>query len=238
MKNLNNCPICNSTNFKPFIDCKDYSTTKEVFSVVSCSSCKFTFTNPRPKDESLGKYYLSDSYISHTNTSKGLFENLYQIVRKYAIRQKLNLLNQLSNKKIHLDIGCGTGEFLNACKTAAYKVKGIEPSNIAREKAIKNYSLDISENTDLEQFKASSFETISMWHVLEHVPDLNKTIENLKLQNLNYFQNLALEAPLQESTVRSAVDRLNHGQTQTCPLPCRLPSRGRPPWAYPCWPAL
>ena len=54
--------------------------------------CNFTFTNPRPEDENLGAYYISNKYISHTNTSKSLFEKLYQIVRKYAIGQKVSVL--------------------------------------------------------------------------------------------------------------------------------------------------
>ena len=178
MKELSNCPVCSGGDFLSLLICNDYSTTKEDFTIVSCNSCDFTFTNPRPTDENLGKYYLSDKYISHTNTSKGLFETLYQIVRKYAISQKLKLLIRFSESKNHLDIGCGTGEFLNACKNAGFKIKGIEPSELARKKAIKNYNLDIYENTDLSQFENSSFHTITMWHVLEHVPNLNETIEN------------------------------------------------------------
>ena len=178
MKKLNSCPVCSGGNFSNLLMCNDYSTSKEDFTIVSCNSCDFTFTNPRPADKNLEKYYLSDKYISHTNTSKGLFETLYQIVRKYAISQKLKLLIRFSESKNHLDIGCGTGEFLNACKNAGFKTKGIEPSELARKQAIKNYNLDIYENTDLSQFENSSFHTITMWHVLEHVPNLNETIEN------------------------------------------------------------
>ena len=180
MKELSNCPVCSGGDFLSLLICNDYSTTKEDFTIVSCNSCDFTFTNPRPTDENLGKYYLSDKYISHINTSKGLFENLYQIVRKYAIVQKLKLLVSFSASKNHLDIGCGTGEFLNACKNAGFRTKGVEPSELARKQAIKNYNLDISKNTDLRQFDNASFNTITMWHVLEHVPNLNDTIEQLE----------------------------------------------------------
>ena len=145
MKKLNSCPVCSGGNFSSLLVCNDYSTSKEDFTIVSCNSCDFTFTNPRPTDENLGKYYFSDKYISHINTSKGLFENLYQIVRKYAIVQKLKLLVSFSKSKNHLDIGCGTGEFLNACKNAGFRTKGVEPSELARKQAIKNYNLDFQE---------------------------------------------------------------------------------------------
>ena len=177
---LDNCPVCSDGNLLKKLDCIDHSTSKEKFTIVSCETCDFTFTNPRPKDNSLAKYYKSDMYISHTNNTKGLFNWMYHTVRKYAIGTKLNLLKRTSKNKNHLDIGCGTGEFLNACKKAGYKTKGIEPSELAREQAIKNFNLSISGNTNLTQFKESQFDSISMWHVLEHVTSLNETIEEFK----------------------------------------------------------
>jgi len=178
MIELSSCPICNGRDFSKIFNCKDHSTSKENFTIVCCNNCDFTFTNPRPKEDDLGKYYISEKYISHTNTSKGLFEILYQIVRKYAIWKKLKLLESIAKSKNHLDIGCGTGEFLNACKGAGFRTKGIEPSKLAREQGVNNYNLDVIGNTDLSQFDDDSLHTISMWHVLEHVPNLNETIEH------------------------------------------------------------
>ena len=175
---LDNCPVCSGSNLLNKLDCLDHSTSKEKFTIVSCETCDFTFTNPRPKNNSLGEYYKSDMYISHTNNTKGLFNWMYHTVRKYAIGTKLNLLKRTSKKKNHLDIGCGTGEFLNACKSAGYNTKGIEPSKLAREQAIKNFNLSVSENTNLDQFQKNQFDSLSMWHVIEHIPSLNKTIED------------------------------------------------------------
>ena len=173
---LDKCPVCLNKNLAKKLHCTDHTSSKEKFTIVSCETCDFTFTNPRPKDKSLGDYYKSDMYISHTNSSKGLFNWMYQTVRKYAIGTKLTLLKSVTDFECHLDIGCGTGEFLNACQQAGFKVKGIEPSKLARKQAINNYSLSVSEDTNLEQFKDAKFDSISMWHVLEHVPNLIKTI--------------------------------------------------------------
>ena len=173
---LDKCPVCLNKNLAKKLHCTDHTSSKEKFIIVSCETCDFTFTNPRPKDKSLGDYYKSDMYISHTNSSKGLFNWMYQTVRKYAIGTKLTLLKSVTDFECHLDIGCGTGEFLNACQQAGFKVKGIEPSKLARKQAINNYSLSVSEDTNLEQFKDAKFDSISMWHVLEHVPNLIKTI--------------------------------------------------------------
>ena len=173
---LKNCPLCFGERLAKKIDCIDHSTSKEKFTIVSCETCNFTFTNPRPKDESLAEYYKSDMYISHTNNTKGLFNWMYQTVRNYAIGTKVSLLKSVKKSGRHLDIGCGTGEFLNACKNAGFSTEGIEPTELARKQAIENFNLSVSKNTNLEQFQNNKFDSISMWHVLEHVPNLNETI--------------------------------------------------------------
>ena len=176
---LKECPSCNSSSINKKLSCCDHTTSKETFTIVSCGTCGFTFTNPRPKEENLENYYNSEMYISHTNKKSGLFNWMYQTVRRYTIISKLKLLKSICKKGVHLDIGCGTGEFLNACEGAGYTTKGIEPSKKARDQARSNYSLDVSKSTELSQFKTEEFSSISMWHVLEHVPELNKTIIEL-----------------------------------------------------------
>jgi len=160
--------------------CKDHTASKEIFNIVSCETCSFTMTNPRPNTEKIGKYYDSEMYISHTNNSKGIFNWTYQKIRRYAIKQKIALLKKESAKGSHLDIGCGTGEFLNACKEAGFKAEGVEPSEKARIKAVKNYNLPISNDASLLQYKDAEFDSISMWHSLEHIPELNDTILQIK----------------------------------------------------------
>ena len=68
--------------------------SKEKFTIVSCETCDFKFTNPRPEDKKLGDYYKSDNYISHTNSQTGLFNKLYHFVRKTSINIKLKLIKQ------------------------------------------------------------------------------------------------------------------------------------------------
>ena len=170
------CPVCNSSKFKKFFLCKDFSSSQEHFKIVSCETCGFKITNPRPKDEELSKYYVSENYISHTNTKKGLTSKFYQLARKIAVKQKTRLLINFSSKKMHLDIGCGTGEFLNSCKKKNFNVIGVEPSELARKQAIKNYGLEVLSDTSLKQFKDNTFDSVSMWHVLEHVSNINETI--------------------------------------------------------------
>ena len=73
MIQLKKCPVCESNKLNVFMLCKDFSVSQENFTIVSCETCGFKFTNPMPRKNEIGKYYDSDKYISHTNSKKGLF---------------------------------------------------------------------------------------------------------------------------------------------------------------------
>ncbi len=180
MEKLNYCPICKSSQIKLFLVCKDNTVSRETFDIVECISCGFKFTNPRPDEDKLGAYYKSDEYVSHSNSSKGFVHSIYQIVRKYTLLKKLQLISKYYKTGNILDIGCGTGEFLKTFKDAKWKTFGIEPSLDVREIAIKNYGLDIRGEAEIKKLETEGFDVITMWHVLEHVPELNDRIDDLK----------------------------------------------------------
>ena len=181
METLPSCPICDHKSFNPFLVCKDHTVSKKDFNIVSCVACGFKFTNPRPLESDLGAYYQSADYISHSNTRKGLISKLYQFVRNYTLGKKLKLINKLNKGPgTILDIGCGTGEFLNVCKHAGWITKGIEPDAGARNYGISQYGLDVADEEALKGLANASCDIISMWHVLEHVPHLNARIQELK----------------------------------------------------------
>ncbi len=178
MITLNNCPVCNKTNLKFFLLCKDYTVSNETFQIVSCDACGFKFTNPRPPEDKLGDYYKSEDYISHSDTSKGLISKLYKAVRSYTLRGKVNLIEKHSVKGNLLDYGCGTGVFLSAAKSSTWNVYGIEPDSGARHLAGKHIGKEVF--SDIVSAKSSltdvSFNCITLWHVLEHVTKLNDTL--------------------------------------------------------------
>ena len=182
MKNekLKNCPICGNEKHCLTINAIDYTVSKEKFEIVECQHCKFVFTNPRPDQESIGKYYESDTYISHTNSKETLFEKVYHLVRNYTLKSKLNIINRYAeNNKSILDYGCGTGAFLSICKQNGWKIEGIEPNISARNQTEDSLNQKIFENKD-EIETSKKYKVITLWHVLEHVHELNETFEWLK----------------------------------------------------------
>ncbi len=182
METLSTCPLCGSSQLSSFLECTDYTVSKEKFKITECESCGFRFTNPRPEEGVAGDYYKSEDYISHSNTTKGIINKVYRRVRKITLKNKYHLVASASGKSTGnlLDIGCGTGEFANTCAKFGWKVKGIEPSGMAREFAKKEYGLEVADAGSLNSFTSNSMDVVTAWHVLEHIYDLKGTIEQVK----------------------------------------------------------
>lgn len=121
-----------------YLKTKDFSVSNEKFELLLDDRIDLLITNPRPKKEELAKYYESENYVSHTDRKKTITEIVYNSVKKYTLNKKLELLNSFNvEQKSVLDIGCGTGDFLNTCQEAGWKVTGIEPNKKARDKALE-----------------------------------------------------------------------------------------------------
>ncbi len=177
MEKLLNCPICESNQLATFIKAKDYTVSNDYFTINQCIKCKFKFTNPRPSLNEISPYYLSENYISHSDTSKGFVNSLYKIVRQYTINQKVRLINNYVPKGSSvMDYGAGTGAFLYALSKSGFSTIGVEPSEQARAKAYSEYGIELIGVDNLQQFDKQSINCITLWHVLEHVHSLKETL--------------------------------------------------------------
>lgn len=181
MYNYTNCPVCKSQSFDPFLTCEDHTVSHEKFNIVSCNQCQFKFTNPIPDISGLGDYYKSEDYISHSNTKKGVISRLYHLVRNYTLKGKLKLVSSHVSRGTILDYGCGTGMFLDVCQTAGWRAIGMEPDSGARKIARDmNLKVHPDKNDISKSYLNEKFDAITLWHVLEHVTDLEETLNWFK----------------------------------------------------------
>lgn len=160
-----------------YIYVKDFSVSGESFSLLQNEEGEILKTTPTPSLEKLPSYYESEDYISHTDGKRSLFEKMYHFVKRNAIRQKVNLISDYSKKGSLLDIGAGTGDFLVEANNQGWTTLGIEPNESAKQLA-ENKGVHFTES--LEAISDDSFDVITMWHVLEHVPDLDFQLQQLK----------------------------------------------------------
>ena len=179
MTTLTNCPFCSSQNVVRVLASKDYFLTSTEFNVDRCNSCGITFTNPIPSDSETPTYYQSDNYLSHGGKNSSLFYNAYKLARAFSLQWKTKIVSEaIGEKGSIMDYGCGTGDFLLTCKGKGYRIFGVEPSTKAREDATAKLGNVVASN--FPSITERNFDMITLWHVLEHVPDLATTIETLK----------------------------------------------------------
>ena len=166
------------SNKKHFLTVKDYSVSQETFDLYHDEELDMLITHPQPSLENLGKYYESVDYISHTDSKRSLFEKCYHFIKSIALKNKLNLVNSLQPAKGSiLDIGAGTGDFLSVVKENGWITIGVEPSDKAKAIAKNKGVAFVDQTSELEN---NSFDIITMWHVLEHVPNLDNQLKELK----------------------------------------------------------
>lgn len=162
-------------NLQPFLDCKDHTVSSEVYQVKRNIEFDMLVTVPVPKN--LATYYKSEDYISHTDSRKSLLDKVYQIVKNITLKRKVSLIDSFKTPtKNILDVGAGTGDFLKVCKNKSWNVFGTEPSLEARSIAIKK---GIVLQEDLSAYKNQHFDVITLWHVLEHVENLQEYVTML-----------------------------------------------------------
>ncbi len=177
----NTCPVCQSKNIFQVFSCKDYTVSGQQFQVWECGDCQVRFTQDVPDESAIGPFYQSEEYISHSNTSKGLINRLYQWVRNYTIKKKVALIRKHSGKETGaiLDVGCGTGEFLAGMKSAGWTIHGLEPDEGARKQATITTGKPIGEPNELFSLQ-KQYDVITMWHVLEHVHKLHEYLDQFQ----------------------------------------------------------
>lgn len=170
-----------------YLTCEDFTVSNEKFDLLMDKDLDMLITSPQPKANDLGRYYESEDYISHTDSKSSVFDKVYQLVKNYTTKQKLQLINSFQSKEnTILDIGCGTGDFITFCKQNGWNITGVEPNNQARNLASGKINSEVNRTVIFESIESlkknntEKYDVITMWHVLEHVPNLEEYISYLK----------------------------------------------------------
>lgn len=164
------CPICQEKAFEPVFKCTDELVSKEQFSIIRCAACDLHLTSPRPTLNTIGQYYKSYEYISHSDSKGGLINWAYHYVRTIALKQKLSHIKQHTNGTRLLDNGAGSGGFLSYMANNGFDCVGLEPDLDARSLAHSKHGLFLKEPKVLDEMLGrEKFDVITMWHVLEHI---------------------------------------------------------------------
>ncbi|AXT18606.1 methyltransferase domain-containing protein [Flavobacteriaceae bacterium AU392] len=226
-----------------YLTVKDHSVSGEEFRLIYNKELDLLETSPQPSLDKLSDYYESEDYISHTDTKRNLFEKIYHLVRTISLKKKLKLINSQSlETKTLLDVGCGTGDFLELAKQNNWNVFGIEPNLKARTIANKKTNNSVYKTEHLLELKSNSFDVITLWHVLEHLPNLNEHISvfkkllkpngtliiavpNYKSYDANYYKNFwaAFDVPrhfwhFSQTSISKLISRENLKVVKTLPM--------------------
>lgn len=181
-KNPGHCPACGQNDWKRAGQITDFSISGEPFEIIECQFCRLKATFPRPQETEIGRYYASEDYISHSDTRKGLINSLYHLARTYMLKQKYRWVTQVTNQTQGslLDIGAGTGHFPHFMKGKGWQVTALEPDENARSIALQKLQLQVEPLDMLNQLPPATFDLITLWHVLEHVYDLDAYLKRFK----------------------------------------------------------
>lgn len=187
LEQLKTCNLCKSDNII-FID----------NNVSRCKNCGYIFENPRPTLDELTSYYSRinkyDLYLGEEEARDLLWKRRLRLIKRYKRYGTL------------LDVGTGIAQFLFFAKNN-FEVKGTEISESAIRIAKQKYNIDVTrgeiETIDL----GSKFDVITLFHVLEHVPNPSSTINRCR-ELLNSEGILIIAVPNDIVSMRSTVRRL------------------------------
>ena len=182
---LINCNLCGSKDFKviykEIADEKGspqekYKSSGNIIAsdqIVKCKSCGLLYVNPRLKPEIIVQGYSEGSDETFVSQSKGrelTFKKSLKFIEKYA-----------NNKGKILDIGTAGGSFLKVAKEKGWSVYGVEPNKWLCNWAKENYGIDVLSGTIFDhKFEDEFFDVITLWDVLEHVPDPAKVLDECR----------------------------------------------------------
>ena len=160
---------------------EDHLVSHEQFELLECNSCKFRFIGNPPNESQAYKYYETEEYVEHSDSSEGLINTVYHWARKRMLRYKHAIIKKAGRTPRLLDFGTGTGYFIHHMQSQGFEVHGVEISEKARMFGKERHGLSIHPPTDIyDPSFPVDFGYITFWHVLEHIYNPGKVLIRVK----------------------------------------------------------
>jgi len=167
------CPVCSGTEHGFFLNGRDYlSSSAGRFTLVKCAECGLIYLDPLTGPEDEPALYQAAYYRSMKGLSR-ILETLFLRERKRIVEG-----SGKSSGKV-LDVGCGTGEFLKTMKAGGWETAGVEPSEERNKLSTEENKIYSAELTEIK-FPGGGFDAVTLWQVLEHLPDPVKYLAEIR----------------------------------------------------------
>ncbi len=165
---LTDCPVCHRDAYRPRFEASD-PLGQDVFQLVTCTHCGLTYVNPRPNGESLDAYYASFYYGNRHPALKETFMDI-----------RARKIGAPDDDLPVLDLGCGSGDFLLACRRRGWKTIGIEQPEAPAMQRLNDLGISVVSPDKMDSIESNSINTVTAWHVLEHLPEPRETFEQVR----------------------------------------------------------
>jgi len=203
---LRNCPLCN------------YDKSIKIFNIDNfiyheCLNCESIYTKPFPKDKVLDELYSQGEYSKYQDK---LVKTGKKIRKGTLDERKFSQINSLLNKDegiCILDVGCGSGTFLDVCKQNSWDVEGVDLSTEATKEAMLNYEIKVHEGNFNLIDLPKKYDVVSFWGVLEHLSEPIIAIEKAK-KILKRGGLIVFEVPSADCFLREYLEKYSFSPTR------------------------
>jgi len=176
---------------------------------VMCDACGLVWTNPRPSDADVDRYYASFYRVDYKKSREPAARKLLRgVLGAEARRQELASLLPPGSRV--LDVGCGAGEFVYLLRQHGVDASGIEPGEEYADFSRRSLRIPIQTATvDTALVDPGSQHVITMFHMLEHVADPRQVLATVRGWLREPEGVLVVEVPNVDSTAQAPAHRFH-----------------------------
>lgn len=184
------CPLCAGTQAQSWLHVPGVAAPHgdgalqqgAVWHLQQCCECGLVFLNPRPTDIAAVEFYRMAAYLPFCSVApnRGAITRLYGWLRRHNLQWKRRAVVRWKGAGRLLDVGCGTGEFLQEMQGAGWEVTGVERDPAAAQFAREKLHLRVlTGSVDDLAHTGERFDVITLWHVLEHLYRPRETLRQV-----------------------------------------------------------